>query len=79
LTYLITSPYGPLCYRRWLCEDCASGGGGRWASRESVRASASAHVTVTGHEVTVFDGTLESLYAVATDLPVLAIAPGGGD
>ena len=66
--YLVTSPYGPLSYHRWTCDEwrCPRAFGGLAADRDEVRAAARAHVEESGHEVTIIDGTSEQLCPMAT-------------
>ena len=66
--FLVTSPYGPLSYHRWTCDEwrCPRAGGGLSADREVIRAAAREHVEESGHHVTIIDGTNEQLCAMAT-------------
>jgi len=71
MTYLVSSPYGPLTVASWSCTRCPAGDGE--AHREpgddggAVRDRAAAHLARTGHGVTFRRGTAEMLVPVATE------------
>lgn len=68
VTWLATSPHGPLPNASWICADCParSEGDPQGADRDMMRAGAKAHLEATGHRVSVARGTMEILYPMAT-------------
>lgn len=76
MTWLATSPYGPLLNASWMCLDCTDmiQGDPQGADGDLQRAAAAAHLEQTGHRVSIARGTLEVLYPMAT-----AVQPGGSD
>ena len=68
MTWLATSPYGPLPNASWMCSDCpaADGGDPQGADADLLRAGAKAHLEATGHRVSVARGTMEILCPMAT-------------
>lgn len=68
MSYEVTSPNGSLRYHAWSCDRwrCTGVGGGLGADRDKIRKAAVDHVRESGHDVTVIDGTSESLMALAT-------------
>lgn len=75
MTWLATSPHGPLRYTSWRCADCIAFGPAAplGTDPDVARQQARVHVEDSGHAVTYFRGTSESLYPLAT------AAEGGGD
>lgn len=73
MTWLATSPYGPLGAASWQCTECPARNPGDplTAGPDAIRDEARAHTETAGHVVTIARGTLETLYPMAT-------APDGG-
>lgn len=71
MSWLPTSPHGPLRNASWACADCParSSGDPYSAAVGDLRADAIAHLEGTGHTVGIAHGTLETLYPMATTTP----------
>ncbi len=68
MSWLVTSPHGPLAESRWWCEECEAWSPPPYlgADPAAIREQASEHLKASGHRVTVIRGTSETLYPVAT-------------
>jgi hypothetical protein len=77
MTWMATSPYGPVLNSSWTCTDaeCPAGSHGDPLGSDGgrLRAEAGAHLEETGHRVRIVRGTVEHLYPMAT-----AVVPEGG-
>ena len=74
MSWLATSPHGPLGTAWWECSDCPakSGGSPLGAKGGVMRDAARAHAETAGHHVVVIWGLTETLYPLALaaeDLP----------
>lgn len=70
MTWLPTSPSGPLPVAQWICGECPArcarrGIAHRGSDGEDLRADAVAHLTLTGHRVQFRRGTSEDIYPLA--------------
>jgi len=68
MTFLFSSPYGPLRRIFWSCDECPerSGTADVFAEHDDVHVEAVAHLSAAGHRVTVSRGTVEMLVPLAT-------------
>lgn len=64
MTWLATSPHGPLASVSWQCADCPEGSHGYALgdAAEVLRGAARTHVETAGHIVAITRGTTETLY-----------------